>query len=438
MVIDIKNTLSYNQLRWSLLSGNVTGIWDKNSFFLGSSSHPIMKYHYLTANFVNFEKHISKQMAEVSYHLSGYGVKFNESLVSFLGESVERYTYSLLPAVIKNRIVFKSYVDMEKEYEGDLICEWQYINTYYSQSDIANYILPEDKIRWVAMNSLNFQGKKVWMPLQFVTMYHESLFENEKRYVTSAVSTGTACHETTVKSIENALIEYLQIDSFNLWWYGGFKGKRIEIDVVKNLELWFDKQVAIDAFLEKFDVQFTDISFDKAIHVILCEIESKDQTDDMPKYTVGVQGSYSLENAIYRSFMECLTVLEYNMNVVWTNKEKFLSVTADIEHIDNLDDNVIFYAKYGRVELEESKHQLSDNPKKVKNLQELLQYLPYVSEYAAFLSITPPEFQQMNCEVNRVILPELLAIHLPSYPPYYHTRYNDLGGVVNHLPHPIA
>ncbi|EAH1564555.1 streptolysin associated protein SagD, partial [Listeria monocytogenes] len=115
-------------------------------------------------------------------------------------------------------------------------------------------VTPNDTIQWIAMNSLIHPDKKVWMPLQFVTMYTEEMFSNEKRYVTSAVSTGTACHETIEKSIENALIEYLQIDSFNLWWYGGFRARDIEIDITRNISSWFDNQVAVKKFLSKFNV----------------------------------------------------------------------------------------------------------------------------------------------------------------------------------------
>lgn len=437
-MIDIQNNLSYNELRWNLLSGNVTGIWDKNNFFLGSSSFPIMKYHYLTANFVNFEKFISKDMTKISYHLSGYGINFNETLVSFLGESAERYTYSLLPTILKDKVIFCSYNKIKYERKEDLVCELKYINSYYSQSETDNYILPDDAIQWISMNSLIYPGKKVWMPLQLVTMYTESQFPNEKRYITSAVSTGTACHESMEQSVENALIEYLQIDSFNMWWYGGFEGEKLDIDIERNISLWFRKQIAVKNFLSKFKVTFTDITFDKAIFIVLCEIESKDKSEKIPRYTVGVQGGYSLENSIYRSFMECLTVLEYNMNISWTDKEKFLSITEKTQIIDNLDDNVIFYSKFGKPNLKKNPKQAELKVEKSTSLKELIRDLPRLSKYGAFLSITPSEFTDMNLEISRVILPELLSIHLPSYPPYYHIRYKELGGVINNLPHPIA
>lgn len=288
------------------------------------------------------------------------------------------------------------------------------------------------------MNSLIYPGKKVWMPLQFVTMYTEDLFSNEKRYITSAVSTGTACHETMMQSIENALIEYLQIDSYNLWWYGGYRGHVLDVNNNETLSFWFKNQPAVKNFISKFNITFTDITFDKSIYVILCEIEVKDPNENLPKYTVGVQGGFSIEKSIYRAFMECLTVLEYNMNVAWTDKEKFLSVTKDTKIIDNLDDNVIYYSKLGKPKLKNHPSQNRSGIEKAENIKELLRDLPRLSKYAAFLAITPSEFKSMNLEVSRVILPELLSIHLPSYPPYYHERYKKIGGVVNNLPHPIA
>ena len=57
----------------------------------------------------------------------------------------------------------------------------------------------------------------------------------------------------------------------------------------------------------------------------------------------------NLEQCIYRSLLECVTVLEYTMTEVWNNTTHFKNVTENIENhpIDNLDDNVMYYAKYG-------------------------------------------------------------------------------------------
>ncbi len=75
--------------------------------------------------------------------------------------------------LLRTGLFFRSYEEMTKEYKTDLICELKYINSYYSSEVCENYVTPNDTIQWIAMNSLVHSDKKVWMPLQFVTMYTE-------------------------------------------------------------------------------------------------------------------------------------------------------------------------------------------------------------------------------------------------------------------------
>ncbi|SCU55498.1 streptolysin-associated protein SagD-like protein [Staphylococcus aureus] len=48
------------------------------------------------------------------------------------------------------------------------------------------------------------------------------------------------------------------------------------------------------------------------------------------------------------------------------------------------------------------------------------------------------EFYNKNLVVVRTFIPELLTIALPSYPPYLHPRYKEIGGIINDIPHPLA
>nr|WP_269260435.1 YcaO-like family protein [Lactobacillus crispatus] len=135
----------------------------------------------------------------------------------------------------------------------------------------------------MALNSLFDINKKVLVPLQFYIMYTNSIFKNEKRIVNSATSTGTASQESFDKSLENAIVEFLQIDSFNLWWYGGLRGKNLNIDTEGLLKELFPNNNRLWMFLKKFTVNFIDISFDKAINVVVCEITSNSDSK-LPKY----------------------------------------------------------------------------------------------------------------------------------------------------------
>ncbi|WP_167630003.1 YcaO-like family protein [Listeria valentina] len=432
-MIKLLNTLNYNSLRKQLLGGNITGIWKNNEAFIGSNSFPIMNYSYQTANFINFEKNIDSTFEEVSYHLSGYGLLRNEAEASFIGESIERYSYSLLPASICANAVLSSY---KKLYDaGCKVLPLDLINNYYNSDQKEHYITEMDNIKWIKLPSL-FGEEEVFIPLQLFIMYNQYLFSNEKRYITSAVSTGTSCHETTKQSLENSLIEYLQIDSFNLWWYSGTSAIPLDIDVKKYFNHLFNNQPKVQDFLNHFTVNFLDISFDKSIYIIVCEMVS--ESTSMPKYVVGVQGGYSIKKCIYRAFLECLTVVEYALNISWIDPQKYVSIQKEDPDFSNLDDNVIYYAKYGKPRNLIFEHKKINPRKKAQNLTELIQSTKKLSPYAVALNITPTEFSHLNTEVYRVILPELLSIALPSYPPYFSNRYTQWGGIKNHLPHPLA
>ncbi|GAA2868590.1 YcaO-like family protein [Lactobacillus intestinalis] len=432
-----QNDLNYNLYRQKLLGGNVSGIWKNNVYFLGASSYPIPKYHYLTAQFNNFEKNIFHDHMSVNYHLSGYGTEYNEALASFLGESSERYSFTLLYKNIKNQIIHATYNDLKKKFPNDLILDLSLINVYFKKKDITHYIEPNDLISWVPMYSLLNSKLKVYVPLQMVVLFDKKIFNKEKRFLNSAVSTGTASQETFKKSIQNAIIEILQIDSYNLWWYGGFTGTKLDVNIKELLQKWFNNE-SVNNFIKKFDVKFTDISFDKPIPIVVCEISAKDS--NLPKYVVGVQGGLNLNKCLYRGFLEALTVLEYCFTTIWNNTEKFKNIKKDISKlsIDNLDDNVIYYAKYGIQNLKRERKCCLEKHKKVNSFNELIKSISKFSKFACYLNITPVEFYNKNFVVSRVLIPELLSLPLPSFPPYYHPRYANIGGILNYVPHPMA
>lgn len=428
-MIRFENNQSWNNYRRQQLSGKISGIWTK-PLYGGNANYPIFPYKYLTSNFCDFEKNIYSINPKVVYHLSGYGKTFNESLVSYIGESSERYAYALSKVLLESRIEYASYDEMKNSHPDDIIVSLDYINVGYLKNVLVK---TSDKIKWVKMNSLHDYTKSVWMPLQFVVLYSNEVFDNEKRYNLSGVSTGTAGQETFLKSLLGAITEYLQIDSFNLWWYGGVKAKELPDDKCKKtLERVFEDW-KLKELLKSFSVKFLDISFDKPVKVVLCEIYSK--SDNLPKYTVGVQGGMSLEKCIYRSFMEALTVLEYSMNLCWYDSDRYINL-VDKNSIDNLDDNIILYARTGKPKIVQKNFSFKENCS--NGVTDILGYIKQLSIYGGYLNITPPEFSKLNLNVTRVIIPELLPICLPSFPAYTHPRFKQYGGVINHYAHPLA
>lgn len=433
-MIEFERNDYYNARRQKILSGKITSIWKDDSFFKGASSYPVPNFKYYTAEYCDFEKNIISADAKMIYHLNGYGTYHNEALSSFLGESSERYTFASFYRLLEDHIVSGSYNELVNKYGESEVCDVETLNGYFKEDETDNYLSADDSIKWVRMNSLIQPGRDTYIPLQLVVSDSGTIFKNEKRFVPAAVSTGTAGQETFEKALYNAIIEVLQIDSFNLWWYGGVKGRNISFNEEEFLKKYFHDEERIKKFLSCFHIVFTDISFDKDVDIIVCEVFGL--SDNTPKYTVGVQGGVGIENVMYRGLMECFAVLEYNLHLPWIDPERYKSVDRDsATNIHNLDDNVVFYSKYGKPSNVKHDRDIFDHKDKK---YEVIDSVKELSRYAGFLDITLPEFYPLNLKVARVIIPELLPICLPSYPAYQHVRYKNTGGIKNDYPHPLA
>lgn len=422
----VVNDQNYLDERIDLLSGSLTGIWENNDFFVGDAPYPLPTLNYITSNLVNIQKNINLK-DRIIYHLSGYGSNYNEAKLSFLGESAERYSFALMPLTLNEDITVASYNQLVDKYGVNSVLPLEYINIFDKDSDMS-FINGDDEIQWVKMNKLLNPEEVLFEPAQLVMFYHKS--KKEKTFNKSAVSTGTACNEHIESALENALIEYLQIDSVNLWWYGGHKGKKISVNLDELFRKYFN--CSSREFEKFFTVKFTDISFDKGLWVIACEILSENKR---PHYIMGVQGGFSKEQVIYRSFMETLTVMAYAMKMSWINTD-FYDFSKKAK-IDNLDKNVAYYAIKGKPVLKSNLKNLNYK-KKVFSLRELINVNKEKLQWSAFSNITPIEFKNLNLEVVRIICPELLPVAMPDYPPKNHPRYKLTGGIINEFAHPMA
>lgn len=271
---------NYNNLRNKIIGGKISSIWNNDSFYKGAKSYPVVDFKYYTSEFCDFEKNISSENSKMSDHLSGYGVLHNEAYASFLGESAERYTFASLYKLVQNRIVIDTYSNLASRLGEDCVCSLELINAYFTPLDTEHYLDKDCEVQWIKMNSLIEPDKNIYVHLQLVVSNDGYMCANEVQFMPASVSTGSACHETFMKSIKNAVVEFLQIDSFNLWWYGGANGRNVQMDVQDLLKELFKNENSINEFLKNFDVVFSDISFDKDIDVIVCEVFGK--KDNVP------------------------------------------------------------------------------------------------------------------------------------------------------------
>ncbi len=415
--MEILNTKKTLNTRLKHFQSDFLGHFKNSSMQTHLISFPVLSFPYYTSNLNNFEHHIYGEKRKFSYHLSGYGSTYNESILALMGESVERYAF--VSQIKYHKYKYGSYIEMCKNTEID----FSYINIHNNNDAKIN---EKDEISWVEMINIHTL-KKSYVPTQLVLPASYPTIDN-KKYILDTVSTGTAAHETFLKALECATYELLQLDSFNMWWYLGYEEKKINI----NIKSLLDKRKIIDTsgeFYKNFHIIINDISFDKTIYVIAIEIISK--KDYLPKYTVGISSGLDLENVIYRATMEALTVLEYSFNIPWFDSKQYMEVNKKSEFFD-LDKNVIYYSKNGKPQLDKRKFN-NWNKVKFKTLYDVINTLP---KETFFLDITPIEFQGLNQKVVRVVSPSLLPMCLPAFPPKNHPRYN--GGIFNSIIHPLA
>ena len=133
-MIDIENTLQYNQVRRKRIGSKISSIWSGDSIFLGARSYPVLDFTYLTSNFSDFEKNVFKQKQKMIYHLSGYGVQYNEAFAGYIGESAERYTFASFYNLIRDLLycIYQTCVIIRQAN----VCELSLLNANFDKKDV--------------------------------------------------------------------------------------------------------------------------------------------------------------------------------------------------------------------------------------------------------------------------------------------------------------
>lgn len=428
------------------VSGTRTGILNQSQYFVYNHMQDV-HLKSITGDLPSYHNQFIAENAEVSYHIMGYGLSYEESLPRYLGESIERYAAVTGHKLLEEDVVFASYNELEKKAK---VIPFEYIQVF-SDSQMKNesyfrdylqidQLTKDDVLGWIKCPSM-FGDTDIYVPAQmFFVGYVPNKIHKEKGY-RIGFSTGTAAHRYKEKALYNAVIEYLQIDSFILSWYTKKKCKRVIIDDVEIKEI-LDRCNLGDSSL--YEVIVIDMSIDESSPIRTFGTILKNKELEGPYLLFGVQGGLDPKQTIIRSIMEAAAIsYGYYYNVLYETVEK------ESEFYD-LDSNVVFYSYPTNVhekwkvfsELIGSTKMLSEyennSTKDIKlDLQKVLSYVKTVSPLATYYDITPPELASLDWYVFRVFMPECLEMCLPSVPYANHPRMKQFGGVSNDNPHPM-
>lgn len=418
------------------ISGSHNGILN-NKIYQPQSSEEQVKYFAMTADFPNYGRLLGND-SKIAYHLSGYGCTREEALIRLIGESLERYSVVYSHAFLNKNILYATYKELIAS--GKNVMPLKYLNVYsIEKQDFISCIGDSDLIGWISINEI-YVGEPLYIPAQmFFLGYpdYRNPIEEKRAYI--GVSTGTATYTNREKAIENALIEYLQIDSFMLSWYAkDVKVPKVILDKDMRDFIYSNKLIS-----EEYNLLVLDFTLDKPFPIFGIFITS----NGYPLYSFGVQGGADPRKTLYRGLLEAATILQYNFSSYVYDNSKFLLAQNRNNKFLDLDSNVLYWAS--EVDKDKKKDFLNSrisgeisindvvSVRKNELLYSILKYCRKNKFSIGCYEITCPEIGKRDWYVIRTIIPELLPMCLPGRPFVNHPRMKEYGGCVYELPHPL-
>lgn len=418
------------------ISGSHSGIIN-NKIYQTANPDDSVSYFAMTSEFPNYER-LLENKSKIAYHLSGYGCEREEALIRLIGESIERYSVVYAHEMMHKDIYYSSYNGLVSDDKAAM--SLSYLNVFkIKENDHIKFIGNDEIIGWVKTIDM-YSQQDFYIPAQMFFLGYlngRNYIEEKRAYF--GVSTGTATHTSYRKAIENALVEYLQIDSFILSWYAkNIKVPRVLLDD-KIKQFIKDNKLLSD----EFELMVLDFTLDKPFPVFGIFIMS----DGYPFVSFGVQGGCDSYKTLYRGLLEAATILQYNYTSYIYDKEKFeLGHNIKNRFLD-LDSNVVFWAtnlrRKEKMEFLNSRIEGNINIKDVKCIQEK-ELLPSILDYCkkkdfniGCYDITCHELAGKDWYTVRTIIPELLPMCLPGKPFEQHPRMIEFGGCNYEFPHPL-
>ena len=399
-----------------------------------------------------YHKVLINPSVDMQYHLGGYGQRYEEAIIRYVGEGIERYSLMVSQYTMSSQFKYATYNQIKEE--GEVI-PFEYLNVHSeedygkliqnSKSKIIKPLTKDDTLGWIQCPSLFNKNRKIWVPLQMLfTGYVINRSENEQRFIVG-FSKGTASHRSEDKALLSALLEFIEIDACILNWYTKRKSPEIIIDdplLHRQFPKLFSEQ-------SKYDILPLDLTVLDGLGVNVIGTQLINKKEERPYIVYGAHAGLDPAKCFYRNFMETLSITFMAVYGPLHSPDEYVSYSG-IQNFTDLDTNVAYYAhphdskrkKEIIYDMVEGSKKLSDmkdfsSGESNQDLVNLLSGLQEISNYGVYLDVTPPEAKERGWHVMRVFIPELLTMCLPGIPYSNHPRILEYGGVKNSYPHPL-
>jgi len=407
----------------------------------------------ITGKMPNYHKMLLGPSIDVQYHLSGYGTSYEECIIKYIGEGIERYALMVAPTLLEDEIFYMSYHEIERR--GEDVIPFDYISIYSDSSYKKLKQLPslsslskpskDDIIGWIKCPSLFKPNHEIWMPAQSMFVGYKTNIQRGEKRCLPGFSTGTASYTSPKEALLGAILEWIEIDAFIVRWYTKQPSPKLIIDdttLLANYEGILGKN-------SNYNIVPLYLTLpDLPVHVFGTFMVRK--KEEVPYILFGSQGHLDPIAGFYRALMEASAISYLGVYGYLFMPAEYI---IDIENrpFTDLDSNVAFYAHPTRVQQKKEllDDMISDNTISLSSLDNLssgntdrdlsyvIRELNKVSKYAVYRDITPPEIADSGIHVLRVFIPELCNMCMPGFPFTNHPRLNKYGGVQNEYPHPL-
>ncbi len=373
------------------------------------------------------------------YHIGGMGIYKDEALIKGLAESAERYSQLMADFLIRDRL-FCSYSELIAK--GETVLPIEFLIPFSSESyERPGFVFQkfsgDSSLSWVQLQRVS-DGKKYWIPMQMLFVGYNIQKDRGEPWIMSAVTTGTAVHVTESAAIRNALLELIQIDSAMGHWYTKSNAYRIVLDartyaLERLIEKLAPKNAAEPLFYWLPNADLPGFSIACLLHF----------SKKIPEVAVGLGSDTSLEDAMYKAYLEAIGVVHLARMIILREKIEPAGNTED--GIFDLDSNVSLYARGGGNHrwterfLQSKTIAARDIPQDMSGtIEEQTANLLYsFKDKSLFLiNLTPPEISELGFVVARAWSPDLLSLCLPSAVPSIHPRFKQYGSCCYDDPHP--
>jgi thiazole/oxazole-forming peptide maturase SagD family component len=388
---------------------------------------------------------------EMQYHLGGYGTFYEEALIRLAGEVIERYALLVAQCTLRDRIRYATYDQISQDGRA-LPLEYlrPFSHAAYEKLNRGNFrgmrrLERDDIVGWLKCPSLFECDLEIWVPAQMLFVGYKLSREHDEVSFCMGFSTGTAAHTSLEQALQNALLEYVEIDALMLHWYCGLKAPVVTIDDLALASL-VPKLLANDSRYEVLGLDLKTIGGVDA-HVLGAVLINR--REERPFIVLGAQGHLDPVRALYRGLMEAMAIAFLGTYGPLYLPKEYLATSSEPSFTD-LDRNVAFFASPERAAEKRAVIQNLVGGRRVLSCMtahgsgciaadtaQLVRQLGSVCEHGVYLDITPPETHGRGWKVMRVLLPELVTMCVPGVPYDEHPRLKAYGGVRNGHPHPL-